>query len=243
MAWTFYNTSGGIITGGVSSIAGTANEITASAATGDVTLSLPTAITLTGKTVTGGTFASPTLSGTVAGTYTLGGTPTLGAALIAGSTHDLGTASARLGVGFFNTLSMGASPASTGTIRLPSTGTINFRNAADTVNIEAIRLNGDNILTFAAEVGNTIANDAILTITGAVYAQKVIILIGNSTDDNCAFILVSGGVAAEVSDPGNKYSITVDTASMINVYVSAGALTVQNKAGASRTVNILAFSV
>src|SRR3990167_4200701 len=54
--WTFYNSSGGAIIGGVSSIAGTAAEITASAATGDVTLSLPTALTFTGKTVTGGTF-------------------------------------------------------------------------------------------------------------------------------------------------------------------------------------------
>src|SRR3990167_8567363 len=67
--WTFYNSSGGAIIGGVSSIAGTANEITVTAATGDVTLSLPAAITLTSKTMTGGTFASPTLT-----------TPTLGVA-------------------------------------------------------------------------------------------------------------------------------------------------------------------
>ena len=61
----------------VTTLAGTAAEITASAATGAVTLSLPTAITLTGKTATGGTFASPTLSGTVAGTYIFGGAPTI----------------------------------------------------------------------------------------------------------------------------------------------------------------------
>ncbi len=41
---------------GVSSIAGTANEITASASVGAVTLSLPSALTFTSKTVTGGTF-------------------------------------------------------------------------------------------------------------------------------------------------------------------------------------------
>ena len=52
----------------VSSIAGTANEITASASTGAVTLSLPTALTFTGKTVTGGTFASPTLTTPALGT-------------------------------------------------------------------------------------------------------------------------------------------------------------------------------
>lgn len=49
----------------VSSITGTANEITASASTGAVTLSLPTALTFTGKTITGGTYASPTVSGTM----------------------------------------------------------------------------------------------------------------------------------------------------------------------------------
>lgn len=66
------------------SIAGTANEITASAATGAVTLSLPTALTFTGKTVTGGTFASPTISGTVAGAHTYSGALTLSAALTYG---------------------------------------------------------------------------------------------------------------------------------------------------------------
>lgn len=71
----------------VSSIAGTANEITASASTGAVTLSLPSALTFTSKTVTGGTFSgvalttstvngntlttgSSTYTGTAAQTYT-----------------------------------------------------------------------------------------------------------------------------------------------------------------------------
>lgn len=60
---------------GVTSIAGTANEITASAATGAVTLSLPNALTFTGKTVTGGTFSGVALTGssTVNGnTFTTG---------------------------------------------------------------------------------------------------------------------------------------------------------------------------
>lgn len=47
----------------VTSITGTANEITASAPTGAVTLSLPTALTFTGKTVTGGTLTSLSPSG------------------------------------------------------------------------------------------------------------------------------------------------------------------------------------
>lgn len=92
-AWKFYNSSGGIIQGGVSSIAGTANEIAASAATGDVTLSLPSALTFTGKTITGGTYSAPVMSGTITGTYTLGGTPTLPAI---SSTNYSATTSAQL---------------------------------------------------------------------------------------------------------------------------------------------------
>lgn len=72
--------------GFVSSMAGTANEITASAATGAVTLSLPAALTFTGKTVTGGTFSgvaltTSTINGnnftTGTGTLTLGASKTL----------------------------------------------------------------------------------------------------------------------------------------------------------------------
>jgi len=46
---------------GATAVYGTANEISASANTGSITLSLPTSITLTGKTLSGGTFNSPSL--------------------------------------------------------------------------------------------------------------------------------------------------------------------------------------
>jgi hypothetical protein len=54
--------------GAVSSVSGTANEITSSPTTGAVVLSLPTALTFTGKTVTGGSFSSPTLTTPALGT-------------------------------------------------------------------------------------------------------------------------------------------------------------------------------
>ena len=53
--------------GAVASVAGTANEITTTG-TNNVTLSLPAALTFTGKTVTGGTFSSPTLTAPALGT-------------------------------------------------------------------------------------------------------------------------------------------------------------------------------
>jgi hypothetical protein len=52
----------------VTALAGTANEITASASTGSLTLSLPASLTFTGKTVTGGTFNSGAFNGTVGAT-------------------------------------------------------------------------------------------------------------------------------------------------------------------------------
>lgn len=65
----------------VSSVTGTAAEITASPTTGPVILSLPTALTFTGKTVTGGTFSAITLSGTIPGTPTYSGVGTFGAGI------------------------------------------------------------------------------------------------------------------------------------------------------------------
>jgi hypothetical protein len=69
-----FGTGGTVLYSGgsyVSSLTGTANQITVSGSTGAVTISTPAALTFTGKTVTGGTFASPTLSGTVAGAGTI----------------------------------------------------------------------------------------------------------------------------------------------------------------------------
>jgi len=89
----------------VSSITGTANEITASASTGAVTLSLPAALTFSGKTITGGTFNNPTVTGTLAGAAAnfsgavtvgsyLSGAGVAGTALtLYGSADDVGTKS------------------------------------------------------------------------------------------------------------------------------------------------------
>jgi hypothetical protein len=64
-------------TAAVRTITGTAAEIDVANGSGvsnNPTLSLPSALTFTGKTVTGGTFSGPTLSGTVAGSPTASGT-------------------------------------------------------------------------------------------------------------------------------------------------------------------------
>ena len=55
------------VTGGVTSITGTANEITVTGTT-TPTLSLPSALTFTGKTLTGGTYTGAALNGTLGAT-------------------------------------------------------------------------------------------------------------------------------------------------------------------------------
>ncbi len=54
--------------GAVSSVTGTANEVDVSPTTGATVVSLPSALTFTGKTVTGGTFASGAFNGTLGAT-------------------------------------------------------------------------------------------------------------------------------------------------------------------------------
>lgn len=81
-------TAGGI--GAVASVSGTANEITATGTT-NVTLSLPTALTFTGKTVTGGTLTGVSINGS---TNTLSN---IGNGSLTNSSITLGTSSVSLG--------------------------------------------------------------------------------------------------------------------------------------------------
>lgn len=76
--------------GAVASVSGTANEITASGTT-NVTLSLPTALTFTGKTITGGTYTGASISGA---TNTLS---SIGNSSLTNSSVTIGTTSIALG--------------------------------------------------------------------------------------------------------------------------------------------------
>ncbi len=69
-------------------VTGTANEISVSngdGVSGNPTVSIPSAVTLIGKTLTGGTFASPAISGTASGTGTIPGTMLVNTAVTPGS--------------------------------------------------------------------------------------------------------------------------------------------------------------
>lgn len=74
--------------GAVASVSGTANEITATGTT-TVVLSLPTALTFTGKTVTGGTFNATSMQIGGVDVVTISGTQTLTNKTISGASNTL----------------------------------------------------------------------------------------------------------------------------------------------------------
>lgn len=71
--WKRLTASGLPANGPLTAVQGTANEITVSTAAGVATISLPAALTFTGKTVTGGTFNPASLTNLIADIQTLVG--------------------------------------------------------------------------------------------------------------------------------------------------------------------------
>ena len=84
--------------GAISSVSGTANEITATTVSGAVTVSLPTALTFTGKTVTGGTLTGVSINGSTNTLTNIGNSSLTNSSLTVGTTAiSLGATSLTLG--------------------------------------------------------------------------------------------------------------------------------------------------
>jgi hypothetical protein len=141
--------------GAVSSVSGTANEITATG-TSIVVLSLPTALTFTGKTVTGGTFSLPIISSiSNSGTITV---PTGTDTLVARNTTDTLTNKSISGTG--NTLSnIGNSSLTNSTISGVSLGS-NLFSLTIGNGLNGISYNGSSAITIAID-------STVVTTTGA----------------------------------------------------------------------------
>ena len=84
--------------GAISSVSGTANEITATTVSGAVTVSLPTALTFTGKTVTGGTLTGVSINGSTNTLTNIGNSSLTNSSVTVGTTNiALGATSLTLG--------------------------------------------------------------------------------------------------------------------------------------------------
>lgn len=166
--------------GAVTTINGTANEITATGAS-TVTLSLPTALTFTGKTVTGGTFTGTTVTGATQTGGTINNTPigattastgaftTLTASVsgdIAGDTITTNTATQTL-TNKTLTLPKIASISNTGVLTLPtSTDTLVGRATTDTLTNKSM---SGSTNTFTNLPNSALTNNSI-TVGSTVFA-------------------------------------------------------------------------
>jgi len=166
--------------GAITTINGTANEITATGAS-TVTLSLPAALTFTGKTVTGGTFSNTTVTGATQSGGSINSTPigattpstgaftTLSASVsgtIGGDTITTNTAAQTL-TNKTLTLPVIASISNTGVLTLPtSTDTLVGRATTDTLTNKSM---SGSTNTFTNLPNSALTNSSI-TVGSTVFA-------------------------------------------------------------------------
>ncbi len=145
------------------------------AAQGSTTLTLPaTSDTLVGRattdTLTNKTLTAPVLGGTVTGTYTLGGTPTISGATLSGTTTLNGPVTAT-GVtvtgGTFSGATISSATITSATITTSTYNGNTFTTGTGTLTIAAAKtLTASNTLTLAGTDGKTLTVSNNLTLAG-----------------------------------------------------------------------------
>lgn len=129
----------------------------------------------------------------------------------------------------------GTTPALSGTVRMPSTGKIQARNAANSADLVLMTTNAADVVQINIDTATaTVANDGTVNLGGLQTGLLVIV----SNFDHTALFVLSNLITYEVSDPDSKYSVTQDNAGTINLYNSAGSVILQNKSGGSRSFYI-----
>ena len=201
--------------GGVTSITGTANEITVTGTT-TPTLSLPSALTFTGKTVTGGTFTGGAFNGTVGAT-----TPSS----VAGTT---GTFSGSVTGATFNALSLSlGSGANSGSVAV---GLNTLISATTGINVTAVgagaaqsNVSGNSITAIGYNAGNE-ATGSFSTYLGA-YAGA------HETDGNAVYIDGRNrGSLANEKAISLIYGTLASTAAAQQLTINAGTVTLNGSA-------------
>ena len=197
--------AGAFLTSAVTSITGTANEITVTGTT-TPTLSLPSALTFTGKTVTGGTFNSGAFNGTVGATTpaTVAGTTITGT-----SSLTLGTTGGTGGSIVLNGSTSGSSALSvsaTGVLALPSFTVGSITVGSDVVS--AGRITAQNPSTASAGIDINAYNTGTQVTSGHPWMR----LGGGSSD----YLMINAGLT------GGYVDICTDLGSGLRVWDGTG---------------------
>jgi len=203
--------------GAVASVAGTANEITATGTT-NVVISLPVALTFTGKTVTGGTFnmsAASVASDTVT---TNTATQTLTNKTISGSSNTLSNIA--------NASLTNSSVTYNGvTVALGASGTITATTTNALTVSTGLQLNTGT--TFDGSAARTISIDStVATLTGTqTLTNKTISGVGNTLTNIGNSSLVNSTISG-VSLGSNLFTLTIGTGLTGTSYNGSAAITV-----------------
>ncbi len=121
------------------------------------------------------------------------------------------------------------------TIRIPNNTYIKARNAANSADQLMMGVNAADVLYVNGSFTASVANTGTLSL-GTL--QKGLLVIVDNSADVCGIFVVSNLITYEISDPDNKYSATAATASMTNLYNSAGSVILQNNSGGTRSYSI-----
>lgn len=120
-------------------------------------------------------------------------------------------------------------------IRMPNNTPIKARNAANSADQQMMYVNAADVLFVNGSFTASVANTGTLSL-GSL--QKGLLVIVDNAIDACGIFVVSNLITYEISDPDSKFSATAATASMTNLYNSAGLVILQNNSGGTRSYSI-----
>jgi hypothetical protein len=170
----------------VTSINGTAGEINANSPVGAVTLSLPSALVFTGKTIAGGTFNAPTLTGAALGTPASGVMTNVSGTALGLTAGNVVTNANLTGdvTSIGNATTLATVTASVGTFgsgSLVPVVTVNAKGLVTAITTQAVTLGANNLTgtTLASNVVNASLNSIIpvggtLAVTGSFSATGTV---------------------------------------------------------------------